>query len=594
MLPRLTSRIFALSSAILLGGSGVQAEIPVPDEPGVIGYNPTVFLAQGNQPYSESYELKITMPANLVPGVPVTVSLGVIPTSFPDGSSAAAAAGLVTLSDSQVVVSQPSQVVTITVFIDVPVGQPAGGYSWKVVTSGWPPALGTIVDNGGTINGLFSAPGEVDESPPAVTLNSPTNGMVYTYFPTSGSPASVPIDFSAAVGANGQPIQGMSAFIDGVPITLDVTGLGTLAANATATVTYTSAGTHTLEVLASNLNGTSAASSTFSVVVSAPPPTITVASPASGASYSFVLGTPGVSVPVSVSASSVYGNITALGATLNGAPLALSTSGVGTALTATGSALPLITTPGAHELTFTAANDYGLAVPVKVPFEVQGLTPLPTVTIATPADGSVFNREEGDPATVVNFSFSAGTTYGAISSVVVTLDGVVVPAAVTGLNTPGVTGTGFVSFGAGGSHTLQVTVSNGGATATASTAFKVVEDCSVCCNDLTWLPPISLNKTQKGGSKIPIKFRLDCEGKFLRDEKVVIGIYEIFADGSMSNPVLFPYGTGSPNKPEYAITGPMYHLNFETASGKHHYKIEVYTLKSGSPRFIGEKDLFTK
>lgn len=593
MLARFTRRL-SLSAAILLGSAGAQAEIPVPDEPGVVGYNPTVYLAQGNQPFQGSYNLAITMPANLVPGTPLTISLGVVPMSYPSGSSAAEAAGFVTLNTYQVVVSQPSQVVTISVAIDVPVGSTAGGYSWKIFTSGWPASLGTITDNGGTINGLFFGPGIIDDSPPAVQLASPVNGSVHTYFPASGSPVEVPIAFTGAVGPGGAPIQGMSAFVSGVPVSLTISGLGTAFASATGSVFLTQPGVRTVEVLASNLNGTSATTASFEVVVSAPPPTISVASPGAGTSYSLVLGSPGTSVPVSVSATSAYRPVTSLTATLNGVPLALATNGVGSAQVATGSALPLLTAPGNYELVFSAASDFGLAVPVRVPFSVVGVTPAPTVSLTAPAPGAVFNRAAGDPPTAVNFAFTGGTSFGAITSVVVTLDGVAIPATVSGLNTATVSGTGSATFASGGSHVLQVTVSNGAATATASTSFTVVQGPPAHCADLTWLPPISLNKTIKGGSKIPIKFRLDCHGEFVRDEAVVIGIYEIFANGSMSVPVLFPYGRGSPNKPEYAITGPMYHLNFETDRGQHHYKIEVYTVRNGATIFLGEKDLFTR
>lgn len=591
---RLFSRTLALTAAILSCGANARAEIPVPDEPGIVGYNPTVYLAQGNQPYQGGYDLAITMPANLVPGTPLTIALGVIPMSFPTGSSAAEAAGFVALSTNQVVVSQPGQVVTISVAIDVPLGSTAGGYSWKVVTSGWPTSLGPITDNGGTINGHFFAPGTVDDSPPAVQLSSPANGSVYTYFPASGAPVEVPIAFTGSVGPGGAPIQGMSAFVSGVPVPLTISGLGTPAASATGSVLLTQPGTRTVEVLASNLNGTSAALSSFEVVVSAPPPTISVASPVANASYSLVTGSAGTSIPVNVSASSVFGPVTSLTATLNGAPLALTTSGVGSAQLVTGSALPLVTAPGSYELAFAATSDFGPAVPVRVPFQVVGVTPAPTVSISAPANGAVFNRTAGSPPTVVNFAFTGGTNFGAITAVTVSLDGVTIPATVSGLNTAAVSGSGSASFSAGGSHVLQVTVSNGGATASASTSFTVVQGPAPYCGDLTWLPPISLNKTIKGGSKIPIKFRLDCCGEFVRDESVVIGIYEIFANGSMSVPVLFPYGRGSPNKPEYAITGPMYHLNFETERGRHHYKIEVYTMQNGSPRFLGEKDLFTR
>ena len=237
----------------------------------------------------------------------------------------------------------------------------------------------------------------------------------------------------------------------------------------------------------------------------APPPTITVASPAS-ATFNYTVGTAGASVPVSFSATSVYGNISALSATLDGSPITLNLSGVGSALTASGSATLTVAATGSHTLVFSAANAYGTATPVTVPFTVTSALPAPTVTILTPANGSSFSRTTGDPATVVNYTFKAGTAAGNISSVVVKLDGVPVTASVAGLNSPNVTGSGSVSFTAGGAHTINVTAANASASASVSTTFTVVQTAPPVCETLIWLPPISLNKTIQGGSTMPIMF----------------------------------------------------------------------------------------
>jgi len=573
--------------------SAARAEIPVPNEPGVVGYNPVVKIAQGNQPYAETYQLLITMPANLTSGVSIPVALSVTPMLKPLGVSDATAAGYVTLSATNVVVSQPSQVVSVTVSISVPVGSAAGGYSWKVTTSGWPASLGVITDIGHTINGLFSAVGAIDTSPPAITLNSPANGTVYTYYPASGSPVTVPVNFAASVGTNGAAITGLTSFISGTPVVFTSTGLNTLSATGAGSVQLTAAGNYTVSANATNINGTSTASADISVVISAPPPTVTGLLPANNATYSFAPGG-SVTVPVSCSAVSAYGNVTALSATLNGSPLSLALTGVGSATTATGTTSLSISSAGTYSLVFSATNAYGAATPVTVNFTVTSVIPVPTVAILTPANGTVFTRVAGSPATVVNYTFAGGTTYNKVTSVNVTLDGAPVSPTVVGLNTASITGTGSASFSAGGSHTLTVTLSNGGASATASTTFTVNQTQPPVCRNLIWLQPISLNKTIQGGTTMPIYFNVSYNGQLVRDTNVVIAIYELYRDGTVSPAVLYPYGPGSnANPPDYAIAGYQYQLNFATAPGTHSYQIDVYTTVSGSVVMLGSKVLNT-
>ncbi|MCF7760671.1 MAG: hypothetical protein K9M98_09215 [Cephaloticoccus sp.] len=424
-------------------------------------------------------------------------------------------------------------------------------------------------------------------------------GTVYTYFPVTGIPVTVPVVFDGSVGNNGQPITGMTATINNLPVNGILTGEGTLNASFVGSADLTDPGTYVVKVNATNLNGTSEAQTDISVVVNAPPPTITVATPTAGATFNYVNNTPGASVSVSYTAVSAYGNITSTGVSLDGLPLALNLSGVGTATTATGST-SLVLTQGDYVLEFNAANAFGVATPVAVPIKVRSMEPspvIPTVSIPSPAGGAVFERTEGDPATVVNYSFTGNTTSGVINSVTVTLDGGTVSPSVSGLNTADITGTGSASYSAAGTHTLSVTVSNGQGTATALTSFTVNETPLQVCQNLTWLPPISLNKTVEGGSTVPIKFRLDCHGNFVEDHSTIITIYEIYPDGSFSAPVVYPYGTGSPNPPDYAITGQMYHLNFATAKGTHRYRIEVYhplNAEGTSLQLLGAKELLTQ
>lgn len=563
-------------------------------------YNPTTNSVQGPQPLSTNYVITVTAPSTLAVGVPVTVDLNVSLLRKPGtGVSDADALSFISLSPSSLTFNGPNEKKSFTVYVDVPSGNYAGDYEYHILPSGWPAVVTSANDEGAFVNAK-AIPGATN-NPPTISLQSPADGAVYTYQPATGNPVTVPVGFSASVLATDASIQTMQASIASgvtvIPISLSGDALPAQTASASGSVALTVPGNYTVTVAAGNTSGTSYASAQITVNVEAPPPTITVASPTANASFSYTLGGLGASVPVSFSATSIYGNVTGLSATLDGQPVVLSTNGVGTAMTANGSATLTVPLAGNHSLVFSASNAYGAAAPVTIPFSVAGVVPAPTISILSPAAGSTFVRNAGDPATVVNYSFAGGTTYGSIAAVSVTLDGAPVLPGPTldGLGTAAVTGSGALSFSSAGSHTLAVNVTSSGATiASASTSFNVTQVQAEICEDLAWLPPLSNNQTVEGGSKVPIKFTLECQNKFVRDTGVLIAIYEVFRDGSTSAPAIYRYGTGSPNPPDYAITGKQYHLNFTTARGTHSYEVEVYTPVAGSMRLLGTHELNTK
>lgn len=567
--------------------------------PQPVTYNPYEKIIQGNQPLVESYTLSITSPSNLPIGVttPLTVVVDEV-LSKPDFVDEGMARSFVSFSPSTLAFTGPNEVRSVTVTLDVPLGNFVGDYAYRIKNTGWPNGV-PVTDVGATVNAKVAAAATTDASPPTVNLQSPPAGTQYVYYPATGEPVKVPVIFEATVNETGAVVSGLQAFINDIDlVNLTTSGLGTHNATGSVDLSLTQPGTYVIRVTATNANGDSEDSHDFTVVVSAPAPTITVGSPAPSANYTFPAGGTGVSVPVTYTATSLYGNITATNATLNGAPIpTLQLDGVGTSLVATGSATLSITTPGSYVLKFTAANEYGPAEQATVPFTVSSYEPLPTVTIVTPEDGAVITRTLGDPATEVNFSFTGGTDFGAVESVTVLLDGETVVATINGLGTASITGSFTQSFTTAGTHTVTVTLDNGFSTATDTTTFTVKEQSAEICANLTWLPPIVLNKTVQGGSVMPIKFTLRCQGEFVRNESVLISIYEILPDGTETDPVIYPYGTGSPNPAEYAITGPMYHLNYPTAEGVHRYRIEVYLPLSADGtnlQLLGSKDLLTK
>lgn len=559
-----------------------------------VQYNPKIKAVQGNQPLNESYTITITTPNTIAEGANITVGFNVAVLSKPAAVDDATALTFITITPATFTVTGPSQTKVVTLSVVVPPGNYAGDYSYLVTTTGWPSGL-TVPDAGSTVNARVTPTNAVDLSPPTVTLQDPSNGQALTYYPAVG-PLTVPIAFEAVVGDNGATVDSMKAKIGATPISLTTTGLNTLDAAATGTATITAPGIYTISAEATNINGTGSDSADITVVVSAPPPSLTVASPIAGATFTYPVGGTTASVPVSVTATSVYGNVTQLTATLDGTPIALNASAPGTTVTASAS---LSLAAGDYTLVFSAASDYGTAVPVSVSIKVRAQTPppvLPVVSFAAPVANQVFTRTEGDPATVVNYSFTVNSAASNVSAVAVAIDGVTQAPALSGLGTVSVSGTGSVSYTAGGPHTLTVTATNADGSASASTTFTIQQAAAPVCRNLIWLPPISLNQVVEGGSVVPIKFTLTCHGDFVRDTSVLIGIYEIYADGSFSDPVVYPYGAkGNPNPPDYAINGNHYQLNFDTAEGTHRYRVEVYVpLADGSFQVLGTKEIQTK
>lgn len=584
---------FILRFAVILGAAfifvGAVYAIPSPG----VQYNPKTKAVQGNQPLNESYSITITTPNSIAEGSNLTIGFKIAILSKPSSVSDTTALSFITLTPSTINVTGPSQAKVVTVTVAVPPGNFAGDYAYLVTTTGWPAGL-TVEDNGSTVNAIVNPTATVDLSPPTVTLQDPSNGANLTYYPAVG-PLAIPVVFEAVVGDNGATVDAMQAKIGNTPISLAMTGLNTLNASATGTASVSAPGIYTISVAATNNNGTGYDSADVTVVVSAPPPSITVASPTVGAQFLYPAGGTSASVPVSFTATSVYGNVTHVAATLDGTPITLTSTGPGTTVTSSAS---LNLAAGDYSLVFTAGSDYGTATPITVPIKVRTQAPvpdLPVVSILTPTAGQVFARTEGDVATVVSYCFAVNAASKAISAVTVAIDGVAQTPALTGLGTTSVTGSGTISYSAGGSHTLTVTATNIDGPASAATTFTIQQAPAPVCQNLIWLPPISLNKVVKGGSVMPIKFSLTCHGEFVRDTTTLIGIYEVYADGTFSEPVTYPYGSGNPNPPDYAISGHHYQLDFETAKGVHLYRIEVYhPLPDGSFQLIGTKDLLTK
>lgn len=574
-----------------------------------VSYAPNLTIVEGDQPLSTTFVLSITAPSNVQAGFPVEITPLVTILTKPADVSDSVALSYVTLTPPTLTFGEPGQVLTTTVHAEFPVGTVAGAYAYKIMTPGW--KTGTQ-DGGAFINATVFP--QITGDTPTVVITTPTDGETFTYYPLVG-PLSVPVQFtSSALPVS--PITTIDADVNGAALALTNVNHGDGSFTSTGTATITSPGIYTVRARASNTLGTGIDTVDFNVVVSAPPPTVAIAQPVAGSSFTLPLSG-SLSVPYSFSAHSNYGGITSLTATLNGAPVAFSPAGLGT-LDASGSGAFNLTVGGTYELVVVAVDANGSAT-TSTSFTVVAAVPPPTVSISQPLNGATFTRVAGSAPTQIPFTFTgvAGNGY-TITSLTGTLNSSAVSATVTGLGSGTATGTGTLSVSGPGTFTLTAVAGSGTATAATSVTFTVTETqppaaaCSV-----NWLPPIARGKTVKGGSNFSIKFELLCEecgedrdgdddpdhfpgertkSKINIDRSVVIAISEIFDDNTTSAPQLFPYSS-SPNAPGYTIQGnDMYHLNFPVPTGEHRYRVEVYRFPTSSttPELLGTREFTSK
>ena len=134
-----------------------------------------------------------------------------------------------------------------------------------------------------------------------------------------------------------------------------------------------------------------------------------------------------------------------------------------------------------------------------------------------------------------------------------------------------------------GTYDLSATATSAGGTSDPATCEFTVS------YNFTWLPPISLGKTSKGGSTMPIKFSIsDFEGNFVTDTSVEVVVKE----GATTLMDAF-YGTGASNV-RISETDMQYIVNFQTASGVHHYDVSVYFAGVGGQVLQGTTTFSTK
>jgi hypothetical protein len=208
---------------------------------------------------------------------------------------------------------------------------------------------------------------------------------------------------------------------------------------------------------------------------------------------------------------------------------------------------------------------------------VADTTP-PVVNITEPGDGSSKTFCSG--GTTVSIAFEAVEDASPITALEANVNGESVALATSGIGTESASATGSYNVMSIGTFTLTASATSVGGTGDATADFNVNYNSS-------WLPPLSLGKTSKGGSTIPIKFTVrDCDGGFIHDESVKVVVYEVLHN---SEPISLEgvYGEGSSAVRIDDVAG-QYIINFETAPGAHNYRADVFFsgIKDNVPDWI--------
>jgi hypothetical protein len=190
----------------------------------------------------------------------------------------------------------------------------------------------------------------------------------------------------------------------------------------------------------------------------------------------------------------------------------------------------------------------------------------PSVTITSPTADESFTFCTG--GTPVGVAFYAVDSDSAISAVSADVNGSNVVLTTTGLGTNHADASGSYTANSIGGYTLKASATSLGGTSDATQNFSVNFN-------IMWLPPLSLGKTSKGGSTVPVKFTArDCNGNFIHDESVKVVVLEVTSGGDVEAlSGLFGEGASSVRIDDEAG---QYIINFQTAAGAHNYRVDVY------------------
>lgn len=221
-----------------------------------VDYAPKAQNLAGTFPFDRSYTLDITSPSQLnragtdAIAAGITATLRVNVADFPEGSSDAAAATLVTLDDQSLFFNALAQTRRTTVHVHATTSTVPGDYVFTIQADG-PNGYGWGNANH-TLTVTVSAPVVSDTTPPAVVITSPTDGQAFT-FCSAGTV--VPVTISATDAES--LVTSVWAAANNVPFAVSFPGASNNVV-ATGNFTATGIGSYALQAWAQSTGGTGA------------------------------------------------------------------------------------------------------------------------------------------------------------------------------------------------------------------------------------------------------------------------------------------------------------------------------------------------
>jgi hypothetical protein len=301
-----------------------------------------------------------------------------------DGAWSSLAGAQGPTASNRVLIAQITTDGVLTYALNIQIGTPTGGVERYVHTG----ATGSEIDIP-SLSGTLGAPNTL----PTVSITSPADGTGFI----TGSTINIA---ATAADADGS-VASVAFFVDGVLLSTDNT--------APYTASYVgSVGTDVLTAVATDDQGGTKTSTAVTInIASNPPPSVSITSPTSGASF-----ITGDAVNISATASD-NGSVTQVEFFVNGTLLSTDNSAPYTAV--------YTAALGNHTLTARATDNAGLQT-TSTPVSISVLNNVPpTVNLTSPTAGALFTA----PA-VVTFAASANDPDGTITQVEFLVNGTVV------------------------------------------------------------------------------------------------------------------------------------------------------------------------
>lgn len=308
---------------------------------------------------------------------------------------------------------------------------------------------------------------------PTVSISNPTPTTI-TF--KCDEQFKVPLRFAGTTTCGN--IKTLSATLDGTPLVISTTGLNSGYATGSADMIFSGPGMHTVVVTVTDGYGQSVdATTTFTINVISPTPTIAITNPTSNACFTLATGTTTMNVPYSFKTTTNNGFVVnSVTVKLNGNTVAAPTStGLGTATAVSSGTLSGLTA-GNYALTVYGTSGCE-TVCQSICFSIKAAKVPPKVVINNPPVGSTYCLQQqgcGTPTLKIPFSFTATSSdpSAVITSVSVKLDGSPVSVSAT-LNQKTVTVSTNLTVTTAGTHTITVTATDSVGTATDARTFTV-------------------------------------------------------------------------------------------------------------------------